>query len=486
MQFKFVAGPHLGAQLSLEPGSYTLGTGAECDLIVAEALEQPCTVRLMLDESGALSAALIEGSAKLDGKALGEEPQPWPEGTVLTIGLSALVPFSGSFSLEKLDLASLGLVSAPQTAAEAQSAETEAPAQPEEAPADTAAAAEPSFAAPEAAACAAAAAKKQRRRLLLLTLPGLAALLLLLSALSAGSYLYGERAQQREAVAQAQRFLQQQGWHTVAVSFADGLLRFKGTLPGADDLGRLAAELPPSPYAAAFEITFSAEKLQALERALGVLGAQVKAAAAADGKVSLYGYVKDPYVEAELLNAVQPYFADLVLQPHFKYFEEALPLLQEQSRKLQLPLEWGSADTALIYSGRLTFAERGRMEELRTAVSTALGVPLKFLNADEARQVLIARINDPKAVAALMQSAAGVPEAAAPTADSAAPAESTGAFRVQDVIGVTMQPLRFITLKSGQKFFEGAVLPGGAVLQQISLDRLVLNQHGREVSYELN
>ena len=224
----------------------------------------------------------------------------------------------------------------------------------------------------------------------------------------------------------------------------------------------------------------------ALERALGVLGAQVKAAAAADGKVSLYGYVKDPYVEAELLSAVQPYFADLVLQPHFKYFEEALPLLQEQSRKLQLPLEWGSADTALIYSGRLTFAERGRMEKLRTAVSTALGVPLKFLSADDARQVLIARINDPKAVAALMQSAAGVPEAAAPTADSAAPAESTGAFRVQDVIGVTMQPLRFITLKSGQKFFEGAVLPGGAVLQQISLDRLVLNQHGREVSYELN
>ena len=69
MQFKFVAGPHLGAQLSLEPGSYTLGTGAECDLIVAEALEQPCTVRLTLDQSGALSAALIAGSAKFDGKA---------------------------------------------------------------------------------------------------------------------------------------------------------------------------------------------------------------------------------------------------------------------------------------------------------------------------------------------------------------------------------------------------------------------------------
>ena len=95
----------------------------------------------------------------------------------------------------------------------------------------------------------------------------------------------------------------------------------------------------------------------------------------------------------------------------------------------------------------------------------------------------MARINDPKSVAALFQSKSGQqgvvlqPE---PTA-----AEPAGTFSAEDVAGVTMQPLRFITLRNGQKYFEGAVLPGGAVLQQINLEWLVLNQHGQEVIYEL-
>ena len=55
-----------------------------------------------------------------------------------------------------------------------------------------------------------------------------------------------------------------------------------------------------------------------------------------------------------------------------------------------------------------------------------------------------------------------------------------------DIMSVTMEPLRFVTLRDGLKVFEGGMLPSGQVVTQIEIDHLLLqDQHGREVRYEL-
>ncbi len=484
MQFKFVSGPHLGAELSLDPGTYLLGTDAQCDLILNENLEVPCAVKLELSADGTLSAALAEGSARLNGQELTEKPQPWTAGTVLVIGLSALVPYSGSFDLTAVDLSSLGLLTAAPPAADSESTVTDSPAaQPdstEPAPKSEAAAVNPVL---QQQPSGQSTGQQARRRGWLLLIPGLLILLLLLSALTAGSYLYGSRAQERKALAQAEACLQAEGFSGVTVRFADGLLRFSGRVRSEEELARLVSALPPLPYGAAFEVQYDGQQLLSLQRALTVLGASTEVRAGAQGEAEIYGYIRDPYVEAQLLTALQPYFPALRFSPHFIYATELIPAVSAASAAAALPLSWQAQDFALVYNGDLTFGQLQDLKALQQQLSTELKLPLVFLSSKEAGSTLVARINDPKSVAALFQSKSGQqgvvlqPE---PTA-----AEPAGTFSAEDVAGVTMQPLRFITLRNGQKYFEGAVLPGGAVLQQINLEWLVLNQHGQEVIYEL-
>lgn len=53
------------------------------------------------------------------------------------------------------------------------------------------------------------------------------------------------------------------------------------------------------------------------------------------------------------------------------------------------------------------------------------------------------------------------------------------------ITGVTLRPMRFIRLANGQRVFEGGMLPGGHVLENISLDTLALSKNGRTTTYLL-
>ena len=50
---------------------------------------------------------------------------------------------------------------------------------------------------------------------------------------------------------------------------------------------------------------------------------------------------------------------------------------------------------------------------------------------------------------------------------------------------VTLTPMRFISLGSGQRIFEGGQLPGGYVLESVGVKELKLRKDGRVILYPL-
>ena len=79
-------------------------------------------------------------------------------------------------------------------------------------------------------------------------------------------------------------------------------------------------------------------------------------------------------------------------------------------------------------------------------------------------------------------SALTVPRLSVSAAASAPQEDVLGGLKVT---GVTMKPLRFVTTSDGQRLFEGAVLPGGYVLERISTRELTLRKGGQTTTYVL-
>lgn len=77
-----------------------------------------------------------------------------------------------------------------------------------------------------------------------------------------------------------------------------------------------------------------------------------------------------------------------------------------------------------------------------------------------------------------------VPGGISPDLPKAA-AGSGAIFDGLSITGVTMTPMRFISLSDGQRVFEGGRLPSGHILEAISLDNLTLSRDGQTTTYPL-
>ena len=64
----------------------------------------------------------------------------------------------------------------------------------------------------------------------------------------------------------------------------------------------------------------------------------------------------------------------------------------------------------------------------------------------------------------------------------AVPGSAIGNFKV---VSVTMEPMRFISLASGVKVFEGGEMPGGYILDSIGVHALRLRKGENVVTYPL-
>ncbi len=520
VRLRFLAGPHLGAELSLPPGEHLLGSTDECTLIVCDPLPEPCAVKVTVKDDLTLACEQISGAVFLDGKPLQGGPVPWDKAQILALGFAALALFDEETRFEDLNLKALGLASLVEEKSDQEEPSQEqksasAPASSEQTPENGAALKSDVQAVPAG------------RGSLIFAVCGLFLLLMLLSSLVAGSYLYGRGAKERHSLSLAQSYIEQGQYDAVKAQIADGAVLFSGTLPDKAALQRFVSHLPQLQMPAVFDVTLYDSTLTALMRSFAVQGATVSAEYSLDDEdpaIILRGYVKDLYVLRYLMeNSLAGMTSLPPIRPQFCIQEDLTQILVDLRGKYRLPLEFDYADFDVLYEGRLTYEESLNLEKLQSDAVRRSGCPLSFKDKRFATPQLVARINRANTVsmtasdadaeggafaggqgrggagsgdnvlAGLLGGNAQGQAAGTGTDNARGYGAGTGtnagnartAFDPLAVTAVTLHPLRFVTMRSGEKYFEGAMLPGGSLLKEIALDHLVLVNAGEERRYEL-
>ena len=129
----------------------------------------------------------------------------------------------------------------------------------------------------------------------------------------------------------------------------------------------------------------------------------------------------------------------------------------------------------VVLHGAFTPQTKAALEEATTLVRDRLGVPVPFDIINDA-EILTPAKNDN------IYTRQETPRTEQPAKASAPKSEEPAGFRVTSV---SMGAMKFITLDNGERVFEGGELPGGYVLEQISVDTLTLSKNNQTTLYPL-
>lgn len=539
--FRLLSGNNIGAVFTLPQGKYTLGTSDNCDIQLDESGETT-VVGLSISPELAVSVVLLSGKARLDGVELEQgQALSFASAQVLAIGFSALTHLDEGEDPFTVDLGMLGWAQRPEQVAPSEALAEVAPASPahvdQSTVATTSTAQEMEADAPEADApeahgstliAAQAPETKPQRHFskLLLLIVGLILLGLALSSLIAGSALFGNRAKQREALQTATTYLDSHGFAQVKAHWDDRVITFKGYVASQEEFNRLVNNLPPLPYATVLALEIKDSLLLRVEQACAVRGASVSASylpqrphshqSHGDGessdssssdtsdpsntsspshsqgkqaKIAVRGYVQDKIVEAALLRSVA---ADLQYDELVGAFTLKPQLEAIMARFLPLELYTVPllADRFKVYyDGELTLAQMELLAALQERVSQEVQAPVLFEPLENRDRDAIEHIAQNTDKIKRVSLRAETPTTASATTEAPQDllTEQTEAepLDFDEISGVTMTPLRFVSMKDGSKYFEGAVMSNGAVLKSISVHALTFEVNGELEVHEL-
>ncbi|MDR2934632.1 MAG: type III secretion system inner membrane ring subunit SctD [Candidatus Adiutrix sp.] len=437
-ELRILSGPHLGAALELPEGVYLVGSADEADLILAaDDTVAGRHLELTVRAGPTVSARPLEGEAALAGRPLPPEGGLIPPGEALSLGFTALAwrpkgESWGAITLAPLEFAGLARADADEK---------------EEAPA-SAPAAEAGLDEPPAEAASDRPAEEPAAGCWTLWL-GLAILVLLLGGLLLGGL--GEGLDQTSAAERLNALFAQNGVEGVRAEPGPEALVIRGQAADDGEMALIARLAAAQPYRVRLEVRILADRLRAVRETMNNRGFFPEVGVLPDGRLRLAVYMRDAQVEDQVFEDLEKDIKGLAeAERRVVHAPEIAPAL---TRELRLAGLDRVAPVFLEGRVRLPFQptaeERRRLNLALEKVRQAAGAPL-----------------------AVQLASAAVLEASSETgtpASSAAPTESR-----LEVMSVNLGPLPFITLRDGQKFFIGGVLPGGAALAGIAADHLEL------------
>lgn len=336
---------------------------------------------------------------------------------------------------------------------------------------------------------------EQRQVLLLKLICGLCILGCLLCLLILGTTWFKQEDKIALSLQQAEEYLQQHGYDKVSVQSDGQSLHFSGVLPDRDSYTDFIQNLPNTELSTVLELNIAEHVTDAIERAFALHGMLVKAQFGSEpNSIEVYGYVYDS-VEAQLiLDKVKPYVGQLKLIPKFTYRQQLGEELSKLKKQYPVPLNFVYDKYQLLYSGRLALEQTANFKQIKGGLEAAINAPLLMKNTDKLpRNTIITLSNQDETI--LNASATPLKTAQEPKQSSNSSPLSSNAlkdfesdqiFDPSQVIGVTMNPMRFLILKNGAKYFEGSTLQNGYILKQISLDKLVFEKNGQKTTVKLN
>lgn len=318
---------------------------------------------------------------------------------------------------------------------------------------------------------------------------GLCFLGFLLCLLILGNTWFSRQDPELIALQNAQAYIKSHNYSGVVVEVKDGLLLYTGSIPDRKEYALFIQNLPQSELSSVIDVQIADSVLRAIERAFALQGLQVRVAFGnRANELIAYGYVQDSYLAKLAMDKVQPYLGKFNLVPHFTYAPDMQELLFKLNADGTVPLKFSCGRSSILYQGQMDLEQAQDFEKLRKKLELAVNAPVVLENTQRLPETSIVALsqNEANVLSQSGMNKKATESSASKIEQSAVPADkpvmpNSEIFDASEVVGVTLDPMRFLTLRNGSKYFEGTVLKNGYVLQHISLEQLVFEKNGHQV-----
>lgn len=479
IRLRVFSGPHLGAEIILPPGEHLVGSDDSCDIILGGGLVSPrhALVRIIpvqddpqqtrTDIQPIDDAVLIEQSpAAADGT-------PWSPGSPCLLGSTMLTWLPAEATAEAWQ----ELIARLSKPADSNVRQATAPSAPEtstveigedQAPTELASANAVVFSATPPQSENRAAAKIMRALVILLFLGSLAV-----------SYEFSTRP---SGVGQQEltEILIENGFTSLLVQRDGEVLEVRGEVADDHERARLLRLAQSLHSPVQLDVHVRADRIEAIAFAFNRQGLFPEIIKAAEGNgYRVRGYMRSSQVEdaafAAALEDFPPAARPLLTRDivHADEVDNILRPLLARAGMNFVPTDYHPG--LVTFPGTFSEIQRSELETVMSEAQQALGVPVPF-RIVAAAQVAPAPAETPDNETAAMPLAAAALGAEAIT--------DTGIEGLQ-VTGVTLSPMRFISVQTGERIFEGGLLPSGHTLESIGDKELRLRKDGVVTIYRL-
>lgn len=480
INFRFLSGDRIGASLSLGIGSYLIGNTDACEIQVNENDVNHYAIQLEIVSLKEVYVEVIEGEALVDKKIVNAKTI-LPEKSLLSFGLCSLMYANDESAFSMVALENLVKLSDTSKASDSTVVESEniiskdLQINQEQSAATTQ---DQKLITKKYNYLKALLNPKIRNYVYLFV--GFIILGLLLASLLFGSWLFGSQRTMQYELSLVNNYIKNHDqYQNIKVDTLDKLIVIDGVLPNKEDIDIFINNLPKLSFASVINIKTIDESLKAIERAFAMRNATVKAIYNfKNHSVDLYGYMKDPIVEGSIFTQIKDEvnLENLILKTTYR--QDLEPFALNFIAKHQLPLKLYFDDSRILYEGQLSVENLKLFNILKQELEKFVQAPVMVVQRAEGdlgdidylqRKISAKNSNLQESIVDNYKD----------------PIIANLGYRNSDILGVTLTPMRFLSIKDGSRLFEGSVLPSGYTIKEISLHQIILEKEGNQFIYEL-
>lgn len=471
INFRFMSGEHIGSSLRLSPGRYTIGGTSDCDICLNDAELATASFILEIDESLQVSVESHSLVLKIDGESI-EGRAVLDSGRLLSFGLASLMYVTEGEQFMPAAMDKIIGHSARDNEKKETLAEEVKDTVSDSAPADK-------------SASYALADTHQERRFFIFNIAGVILLSLILVTLIAGSYLFESRSSYQRDLNAVISYIKDSGHNDLTATLdKDSIIVINGMLADEIDLKYFLQNLPETSCSTRLDIDLANKDVKAIERSFLLHGYYVRAEQVEDKVFKIYGYARDAYTVYPVFAKARKEFASFSFENALTYEGAMHNLIQKNDAALASALSIRPQSSFIVYEDRISQSEAAALDKLKSSIENSIRAPVHFMSYKDASRGAI-EVYDRVKKATVSKPESKKTVIVSDTKSDPVDNFSTLEIAPEDVIGVTLKPMKFITLKNGIKYFEGALMPGGYVLKSIAIDKLIFEKEGDSIEYAL-
>lgn len=488
------AGPNIGAEVMLPEGAYTIGTDGSCDIVLSDSSLAPRHAAFTVAPTQPGHNPTVH-VAPLDGDVILEDAPIPPEGldiepaTAWWLGMTCLSWNRPHAPREEIIPRLPG-----QTPGAAKTAESASLADTAAEPGPDAVAGGKTDTSPAPGLLSvtgndigggpATFLPQKRRRW------AWAAGLLCLIIVGAMSFGWNSRSgDTEELAAQLRQSVKEAGLDMVAVASDGDNISVSGTVNDEEDRSKLWNMAQNLKHPVYIRVGVLEDMAQAVAMKFNSRGIFPAVTFPGKGDVMrIAAYIRDAKTEDAAFSSLSKDMPDLpTVERRIVHADVLKAAIERELASVKLSnVNLGLATGRVELTETATAGSHEILQVVMEKVEETLGVPIAYtLITQDAPAGEQTQANAQAQVTEILVPGGISPDLPQTAAGGGASGGSGAVFDGLSVTGVTMTPMRFISLSDGQRVFEGGRLPGGHVLEAVSLDSLTLSRDGQITTYPL-